>query len=132
MGWSLRRSGREEYRSYLLSRAWGWRRQCWCRDCRRGGREQACQVCGARLDETGTLYLHRASYTGVTQDVCGRWQARAADADLLPLCREHHEELHRILDQRGRDYMGWNRRRASVVNIARLRTNHSQMKDNTA
>ncbi|WP_443445506.1 hypothetical protein [Glutamicibacter ardleyensis] len=88
-------------------------------------------MCGARLDETGTLDLHHVSYGGVTKDSSGRWQAREADADLLPMCREHHEELHRTLDEHGRDYMGWNRRRASVVIIARLRRNHSQTKDNT-
>lgn len=126
MAMSLRRSGNTEYRKYVRSQAWGWRRTRWFRDCRRRGTEPACQVCGARLDQNGTLDLHHVSYDGVKQEPDGTWIAGEKDEDLLPLCREHHERLHKILDGHGRDYYGWNRRRASVVILARLKAEHTR------
>lgn len=123
MGMSLRRSGRKEYREYLRSQAWGWRRQRWFRDCRRQGFEPACQVCDVLLSEIGTLDLHHVSYEGVTRGADGKWIAKEKNDELMPVCRMHHERLHEILDSQSRDYLGWNRRRASVVVIAQLRRN---------
>lgn len=129
MGMSLRRSGNPEYRGYLRSRAWGWRRQRWFRDCRARGAEPACQVCEVRLEDVGSLDLHHVSYDGVTKDNRGQWVASEADDDLMPLCRTHHNKLHQIIDEHGRDYQGWNRRRASVVILGRLRREHLRKKD---
>lgn len=115
---SLARTGSQDYRNYLRSRAWNWRRRRWFRDVRAAGREPACQVCGLRLEDTDSLDLHHVSYAGVGK-VDGRWAATEADEDLLPLCRADHQAVHRMLD-RSKDFYGWDRRRATVVIIAHL------------
>lgn len=118
--WSLRRTGSTGYREYLRTRAWNWRRQRWFRDRRRAGFEPACQVCSRTLDEVGALDLHHVSYDGVVERPDSGWQAREADEDLMPMCREHHGRLHRMMDRRG-EFVGWDRRRATVVIVAHLR-----------
>lgn len=82
-----------------------------------------------RLEDVGSLDLHHVSYDGVTKDDRGQWVASEADDDLMPLCRTHHNKLHQIIDEHGRDYQGWNRRRASVVILGRLRREHLRKKD---
>ena len=84
------------------------------------GYEPACQVCGVRLETAGTLDLHHVSYAGVIEGPDGRWIAGEADADLVPMCRDHHRRLHRMMDRRG-EFYGWDRGRATVVIIAHLR-----------
>lgn len=82
--------------------------------------EPACQVCAITLAEAGSLDLHHLSYDGVVQDPFGGgWKAREAHEDLIPLCREHHQRLHQIVDGR-KEFFGWDRRRASVVIVARM------------
>lgn len=118
MGLSLGRrtgAGRAGYAAYLKSGAWAWRRQRWFRDCRRHGFEPACQVCGITLSELGALDLHHLNYDGVIIGDDGTFEAKEADAALLPFCRAHHEALHRILDDRRGDYWGWSRARATTV-----------------
>lgn len=118
---SLTRTGSTEYqRGYLRSRAWNWRRRRWFRDHRNSGFEPACQVCGLRLDEAGSLDLHHVSYEGVKQHPDGSWASEEEDADLMPLCRTHHQAVHRLMDRK-RDFHGWNRRRATAVIVAFLR-----------
>lgn len=70
--------------------------------------------------------LHHMSYDGVSQDRGGRWVSREKDTDLMPLCRDCHERVHRILDDHKRDYKGWNRHRATIVIVARLRREHER------
>ena len=115
----LHRTGSAEYKRYLRSQAWGYRRVRWFADCRQAGQEPACQVCGITLTQAGTLDLHHVSYTGVGQDEEGRWQAREAHNDLMPLCRDHHQRLHQIMDGK-KEFFGWDRRRATVVIVARM------------
>jgi len=116
----LDRTGSTSYREYLRSQAWGYRRVRWFEQCRQAGVEPACQVCQVRLDEAGTLDLHHLSYEGVHQDPqTGAWQAREKHEELMPLCREHHQRLHEIMDGR-KEFFGWNRARASVVIVARM------------
>ena len=116
----LHRTGSPEYRRYLRSQAWGYRRVRWFQECRAAGHEPACQVCGVTLEEAGTLDLHHVSYKGVSQDEStGRWRAREADEDLMPMCREHHQRLHQIMDGR-KEFFGWDRRRATVAIVARM------------
>lgn len=127
MGYSLARKtgkSRNAYAGYLRSGAWAWRRQRWFRDCRKAGTEPACQVCQLTLTEAGTLDLHHTSYTGVHINGDGTFRAGEADKDLLPYCRNHHEALHRILDDRRSDYWGWDRRRATTVITAILARQH--------
>lgn len=90
----------------------------WFRECRAAGVEPACQVCQVRLDVAGTLDLHHLSYAGVSREE-GQWRAREKHEDLMPLCREHHQRLHEIMDGR-KEFFGWDRTRASVVIVARL------------
>lgn len=120
----LNRTGNKQYRRYLRSQQWGFRRVRWFRDCRARGYEPACQVCGVTLVDGDSLDLHHVSYEGVSwDDTTQQWVAREADEDLMPMCREHHQQLHRIMDGR-KEFYGWDRRRASVVIIARLITWH--------
>ena len=92
----------------------------WFRDCRAAGHEPACQVCGVTLSDVKSLDLHHVSYKGVTRDeVSGKWLAREAHEDLMPMCREHHQRLHQIMDGR-KEFFGWDRRRATIVIVARM------------
>lgn len=127
MGYSLARKtgkARNAYAGYLRSGAWAWRRQRWFRDCRKAGTEPACQVCQLTLTEAKSLDLHHTSYTGVHINPDGTFRAEESDKDLLPYCRDHHEALHRILDNRRSDYWGWDRRRATTVITAILARQH--------
>lgn len=117
---SLQRQGNEDYRDYLASGAWAWRRQRWFRTCRARGFEPACQVCLVMLKDTGTLDLHHVSYDGVQQEESGKWRSSETDRDLMPMCRDCHQELHHRMDRPG-DYQDWDRRRATVVVIGHLR-----------
>ena len=118
--YGLHRTGSTKYRDYLRSSQWGFRRVRWFRDCRARGFEPACQVCQITLTEAGTLDLHHVSYAGVTWDEhMQRWKAQEADDELMPMCREHHQQLHQMMDGR-KEFYGWDRRRATVVIISRL------------
>ncbi|HRO31608.1 hypothetical protein [Citricoccus sp.] len=121
---SLTRTGSESYRDYLRSPAWGFRRVRWFRDARARGAEPACPVCQLTLDEAGSLDLHHLRYDGVHRDpVTGAWKAREKDEDLMPMCRAHHEQLHASLDAR-KEYLGWDRRRATVLIVVRMIRRH--------
>src|SRR5690625_108655 len=118
--YGLHRTGSASYRQYLKSQQRGFRRVRRFRDCRAKGYEPACQVCGITLAEVDSLDLHHVSYAGVTwDDSAQRWSAQESHEDLMPMCRNHHEQLHRIMDGR-KEFYGWGRRRATVVVIARL------------
>ncbi|MGM7670253.1 hypothetical protein [Microbacterium sp. A93] len=121
---SLTRTGSTDYRDYLRSPAWGFRRVRWFRDARARGCEPACLVCQLTLDEAGSLDLHHLRYNGVGRDpATGAWRAREAHEDLMPMCRAHHKQLHASLDAR-KEYLGWARRRATVHIVVRLIRRH--------
>lgn len=122
---SLQRQGNQEYQEYLRSGAWAWRRQRWFRDCRADGFEPACQVCQVMLVDAGSLDLHHVSYEGVQRDETGRWHADESHRDLMPMCRDCHQELHHRMDSPG-DYRDWDRRRATVVIVAHLSRAHKR------
>lgn len=123
---SLTRTGSNAYQlGYLRSQAWHWRRRRWFRDRRGDGFEPACQVCGVRLEDVDSLDLHHVSYLGVVENSDGTWAAREADEDLMPLCREHHQAVHRLMDRK-RDFYGWERRRATLVIVAFLQAKWSK------
>lgn len=82
-------------------------------------------MCGARLEDVGSLDLHHVSYQGVIENPDGSWTAREADADLMPLCRDHHRAVHRVMDRK-RDFYGWERRRATLVIVAFLQAKWSK------
>lgn len=115
---SLGRRGDATYlRGYLKSPAWFARRRAWFRSVEQRGQVVVCLVCR----EAGPVDLHHTSYEGVRQESSGGWVAGEADEDLMPLCRSCHEDLHRELDRRRRDFWGWDRRRASAVIVIGLR-----------
>lgn len=121
---SLTRTGSTDYRDYLRSPQWGFRRVRWFRDARAGGCEPACPVCQLTLTEAGTLDLHHLRYDGVQRDTStGAWKAQEKDEDLMPMCRAHHEQLHASLDAR-KEYFGWDRRRATVLIVVRMIRRH--------
>lgn len=91
-----------------------------------GGTEPACQVCNLTLAEAGSLDLHHTSYKGVHINANGTFKADEPDKDLLPYCRDHHQALHKILDDRRSDYWGWDRRRATTVITAILARKHEK------
>lgn len=119
---SLTRTGSSEYsRGYLKSPAWHERRRQWFEDCRQAGFEPVCQVCEMTKAQLGGLDLHHLSYEGVSRELrTRRWVAAEDDADLMPMCRWCHQDLHRIMD-RGRDYYGWDRTRATITILTGLR-----------
>ena len=118
---SLSRVGSPEYQGYLASVAWNRRRWAWFRSVRARGFEPACQVCLTRLDVVGSLDVHHVNYEGVVRLSSGEWVAGERDEDLMALCRGHHVLVHRALD-RGREFLGWNRKTATVVVVAGLRS----------
>lgn len=115
----LNRTGSKSYRSYLASGAWRARKHRWFHDRRDEGYEPACVICGLSLTELGALDLHHMNYAGVTEHPDGTWSAREADEDLMPMCRHHHQLLHRAMD-RHREYHGWDRGKATVVIAASM------------
>ena len=112
-----RGAARAEYAGYIASDAWRARKIRYYEDIRAAGFVPVCQVCGVSRG----LDLHHLSYDGVRRVASGVWVSGEADEDLIPLCRADHEELHRVLDTRGRDYRGWSRRAASLRIIRYLK-----------
>lgn len=116
----LHRTGSTAYRNYLRSPQWGFRRVRWFRECRKWGFEPVCQVCRKSLVDAGSLDLHHVSYEGVGWDEQrNQWIAAEQHTDLIPMCRNHHQQLHQMMDGR-KEFYGWDRRRATVVIIRRL------------
>lgn len=109
-----RGAARAEYAGYLRSSAWLSRKIRFYEALAEAGFVAVCQVCGARKSKATPLDLHHLSYEGVKKLPGGQWVSSEADEDLIPLCREHHQQLHQILDTRGRDYRGWSRKKASL------------------
>lgn len=110
-------------KGYLRSEAWaGFRRGFYAR-LRAANIVPACAACGRTQGQGARLELHHLSYEGVKQDAAGRWVSGEGDEDVILLCREDHEQLHRILDANGRDFAGLDRRLASlrIINSFRAR-----------
>jgi hypothetical protein len=102
------------YGTYLRSPQWRWRRIRWFRDCRNKGFEPCCQVCRVTLKAAGTLDLHHLSYEGVLRRPDGTWASKEKDDELAPMCRNCHQRLHDLLDERRKEFYGWTRRAATV------------------
>lgn len=121
---SLHRTGNSDYsRGYLRSRAWFARRRRWFEEVRAMGMEPGCVVCGmteaaGRQDQV-SLDLHHVSYAGVDKTESGRWVAAEEHQDLMPMCRGHHQRLHRMMDGR-KEFYGWDRERATIWIITHL------------
>lgn len=108
---------------YLRSDAWASFRRGFYARLRAAGIVPACAGCGRTRGEGAALELHHLSYAGVEKDASGRWVSGEQDSDVILLCREDHEQLHRILDTNGRDFVGLDRRLASlrIINSFRAR-----------
>lgn len=125
MGFSLRRKtgqAAQEYRGYLASPEWRRTRGAYFAWVYGQGMRPACQVCGVERSPEGTaLDLHHMSYDRVHRGPDGTWVSGEERADLVMMCRTCHNRLHGILDGSGRDWKGWDRKRASVAIIVHLR-----------
>ena len=112
IAWSAGRARRRaRYSAWMGSAAWLEHRRAWAgRWAEAHGTGPACQVCGT----TWSLRhgdLHHRSYARL---------AHEADADLVPLCRSCHGQLHRVLESS----TGWlrlGREAATDQVVARLR-----------
>ena len=117
-----RSQSRELYRGrvkrYMASSEWRRRRQQWVQEHRRRfGRDPRCAVCEAPwrddarpLDER-TLDLHHADYRQLGGE---RFE------DLLPMCRDHHEVLHKLIESYPA-FQRMSRREATRRIVPRLR-----------
>lgn len=119
------RTGSKAYsKGYLRSPAWHARRRKWFEDFEaQSGVEAFCYSCERTKAHTPnkSLDLHHVSYDGVTgPPEVPRWTANEKHEDLVPMCRDCHRDLHRRMD-RGKDYYGWSRERATFTIIARQR-----------
>jgi hypothetical protein len=109
---------RGKVKAYMQSSEWRTRRQQWVQASRaKFGRDPRCVVCGAiwrdekRPTDQCTLDMHHVDYKklgGETFD------------DLIPMCRAHHEVLHRLIDAFP-SYQRMTRREATRQIIPRLR-----------
>ena len=130
MGSSLaRKSSRGGYayrEGYLRSPAWQKFRREYFEAVKATGTVPVCQVCFRPGTEGNPLDLHHMTYENVRRTPIGGWVSAEKRADVVLICREHHQRLHQILDDYRRDYRGWSRRRASVRIIHHLRAHHSK------
>jgi hypothetical protein len=109
---SARRAARRRlYAAYMASRKWQLRRRAWQRHWKatHPDEDPACMVC----QRAWTLAddLHHASYGQLGHE---------RDADLVPMCGQCHEALHRILDRSGH-WRAMPRRAATARIITNLR-----------
>ena len=114
LGWSRRRvQRREQYGGYMDSVAWFRRRERWVREftAANDGQEPVCIVCGCKW----TLRhgdLHHRTYARLGGEA---WQ------DLIPMCREHHDALHALME-RNPAWRRLRREQATDLIVAYLRT----------
>ena len=117
VAWSTGRQRRRvAYATYITSPRWFARREQWVREwqTRHPGKVLTCAVCPRpwSLDDGD---LHHASYSRLGEEEF---------ADLVAICRPHHDRLHDLFDAS----IAWRRlgRRAATAGIiARLRAERS-------
>lgn len=117
-----------DYRQgYLRSDAWiAFRRGFYAR-LRSQNIIPACAACRRTAGEGVALELHHLTYEGVSRGASGAWVSGESDDDVIILCREDHEQLHRILDSNRRDFAGCDRRLASLRVINGLRSRYARL-----
>jgi hypothetical protein len=122
-GFSLKRkssSDASEYREYLKSSAWRWRRKRWFVEAEARGEAIRCLVCS--LGTQKTLDLHHIQYPASIRNAAGKFESTEEHDWLVPLTRDCHEALHQHLDDFAADYYGVSRHRATALILERLRT----------
>jgi hypothetical protein len=87
--WSVRRLRRRAvYCTYMASRQWFARRECWAAEwVGRNGTGPRCLICSGGWSLSDDL--HHRTYQRLGREACG---------DLIPLCRRCHGALHPILE----------------------------------
>lgn len=99
----------EETSTYLASASWARRKAEYFAWVRSRGFEPACQVCSVMLKDVGHLDLHHHSYTRVfvARPHGGQYVSWESSKTLVPMCRDHHIQLHRKLGvaAQGEGYM---------------------------
>lgn len=104
---------------FLHTRAWFARRDRWFTEEHAAGRALACAGCDRPADKS-QLELHHLDYHGVILE-SGRWEAREAHGDLVPMHPYCHELLHRLIDRDAVLARNRTRRAASHLALDRLR-----------
>lgn len=112
----------EEAGLYLASPEWATRKAQYFAWVRAQGFEPACQVCFVMLKDTGHLDVHHHGLTGVLVARPHRTQFLAWEdhTKLVPLCREHHVQVHKHLTKisKQRGYLvsdsGWSESREAL------------------
>lgn len=112
----------EEAGLYLASPEWAARKAQYFAWVRAQGFEPACQVCFVMLKDTGHLDVHHHGFTGVLVARPHRAQFLAWEdhTKLVPLCREHHVQVHKHLTKisKQRGYLvsdsGWSESREAL------------------
>ncbi|MGA1827551.1 hypothetical protein [Microbacterium sp.] len=104
---------------FLHTRAWFERRDRWFTEEQAAGRALACAACERPADKS-QLELHHLDYHGVILE-SGRWEAREAHEDLVPMHPYCHELLHRLIDRDAVLARNRTRRAASHLALDRLR-----------
>ena len=113
LSWSPRRCAiRQQYATYMRSRAWYLRREHWVGEWRRlgGGRDPVCLICGAPWT-TRSDDLHHRSYSRLGHE---------SFTDLIALCRSCHITLHQLLETNP-EWRKRPREQATDVLVAELR-----------
>lgn len=119
------------YRSeFLRSRTWFARRDRWFTEEARRGIPLSCAGC-QRVATSRELELHHRDYAGVTLEQ-GRWQAREAHDDLVPLHPYCHDLLHRLIDRDAVLARNRTRRAASDQALQRLRQKLTALQGTTS
>jgi hypothetical protein len=109
------RSRQAAYDAYLSSRAWKDGRKAWhAAWLTRCGSPPACLVCGRRWS-LRSGHLHHLTYMRLGDE---------DDDDLVPLCANHHRQLHWVLAHSA-EWRRLGRRQASVGIVGLLRKDYS-------
>ena len=112
---------------FLRSRIWFARRDRWFAEERAVGRPLECAGCGQPAEKT-QLELHHLDYTGLVLEQ-GRWTAREAHDDLVPMHPYCHDLLHRLIDRDAVLARNRTRRAASHQALQRLRLKLTPLKE---
>jgi 5-methylcytosine-specific restriction enzyme A len=114
---------------FLRSRIWFARRDRWFAEENARGRLLHCAGCVQPATKT-ELELHHLDYAGVLLEQ-GRWTAREAHEDLVPMHPYCHELLHRLIDRDAVLSRNRTRRAASHQALQRLRLKLAPVKESS-
>lgn len=117
----------EDVAGYLASPEWAARKAEYFDWVRSQGVEPACQVCYVMLKDIEHLDVHHHNYGGilVARPARGKYISWESHEKLVPLCREHHVQVHKRLAKltQERGYLvsgsGWGESREALRAVRR-------------